>query len=327
MSALLKQYRKELRNSVLERLWSAWSGLGVMGGSKGRQGIVDPEALLLLTLECGREDPRLFDETLDWLSRNGEWINITRLSTLLRKDRSCEPSVVSAVAALLTKHDSSAKWKSPSQKFRSHEAVAVPLFLRDGRPMENSLQATDPGFKAHGWLRSPIRLREMSQPPDLISRAAFMLRCRAFFGVNMRADVWAYLMMNRHGTASCIARELGYTQPRVHEVMSGMHQSGAFRVRQDGNRKEYLAIPGRGWPEPYGETEEGRWRDWRAFARSVAAVWRRAFAMKEDGVTLYILDAEIGAAAEAHRNDFCAAGMTLDKKPGAEAVLNALRIF
>ena len=326
MSALLKQFRKELRNSVLGQLWVAWSGLGVMSGSKGRQGIVDPEALLLLTLECGREDPRLFDETLDWLSRNGEWINITRLSTVLRKDRLCEPSVFSAVADLLTLHDSSAKWKSPAQRFRSNEAVVAPLFLRDGSPMEKSLAEIDPGFKSHGWLRSPIRLRAMSQPPDLISPAAFMLRCRAFFGVNMRADVWAYLMMNRHGTASCIARELGYTQPRVHEVMSGMHQSGVFRVRQDGNRKEYLAIPGRGWPEP-GGSETGNWRDWRAFARSVVAIWRRAFAMKEEGVTEYILDAEIGAAAEAHRNDFRAVGITLDRKAGAEAALNALRAF
>lgn len=35
----------------------------------------------------------------------------------------------------------------------------------------------------------------------------------------------------------------------------------------------------------------------------------------------------LGVAAEAHRNNFSAAGMTLDKKPGAEAALNALRVF
>jgi hypothetical protein len=28
----------------------------------------DPEALLLFTFEVGRNDPRLFDEVLDWLA-------------------------------------------------------------------------------------------------------------------------------------------------------------------------------------------------------------------------------------------------------------------
>lgn len=328
MSELLKQFRKDLRHLVLGALWSAWTDLGVAGGGPGSaQGMVDPEALLLLTLEIGREDPRLFDEVLDWLRKNGEWINVTRLGNVLRKDRLCDPSILSAVAALLAEHDSSPKWRSLAGKSGGKGTSSASLFLRDGRPIGTSLASADPRFEARGWLRSPVHLRGMSQPPDLHAPAAFMLRCRAFFGLNIRADAWAYLMMNRHGTASRMARELGYTQPRVQEAVSGMHKAGAFHVRQDGNRKEFLAIPGRGWPEPEIEQQTGSWRNWRAYALSVTAVWRRAHTMKESGVTQYILDAELSSVVQANRNHFAAAGMTVADKSGAADVLQALGTF
>jgi hypothetical protein len=66
-----------------------------------------------------------------------------------------------------------------------------------------------------------------------------MLKCRAFFGVNIRADVFACLVARGPATASGLARELGYSQRRVRETLMEMQLAGLFQTRFDGNRKEY----------------------------------------------------------------------------------------
>ncbi|MGE5335809.1 MAG: hypothetical protein ACM3JL_00080, partial [Nitrososphaerota archaeon] len=56
----------------------------------------DPEALLLLTFEVGREEPRLLDEVLDWLVANERLVSIQRLRNLARdeEDRALIEAVV-----------------------------------------------------------------------------------------------------------------------------------------------------------------------------------------------------------------------------------------
>jgi hypothetical protein len=77
MQNLLKKFRADLSKVVLDAIWTAWSQVGVMGHDKGGAArIVDPEPLLLLTWECARQDARVFDEVLDWLVRNGRWVNV-----------------------------------------------------------------------------------------------------------------------------------------------------------------------------------------------------------------------------------------------------------
>jgi hypothetical protein len=50
----------------------------------------DIEALLLLTFEVARADPRLFDEVLDWLVTNEHLISVRRLRTLAKPSASTE---------------------------------------------------------------------------------------------------------------------------------------------------------------------------------------------------------------------------------------------
>ena len=102
MQNLLKKFRTDLSQVVLNAIWGAWSQVGVMGhGENGAARIVDPEPLLLLTWECARQDSRVFDEVLDWLVRNGRWVNVVRLTTLLNEDQTCTPSLAGAVAAFM----------------------------------------------------------------------------------------------------------------------------------------------------------------------------------------------------------------------------------
>jgi len=60
--------RREVSKALLAFAWDQWAQMGV-SATTGRpdRRTADPEALLLLTFEVGRNDPRLFDEVLDWL--------------------------------------------------------------------------------------------------------------------------------------------------------------------------------------------------------------------------------------------------------------------
>src|SRR5450755_2949369 len=75
--------RQRLRSSLLEFAWDEWAQMGVLAAApRPRRWAQDPEALLLLTLEVARDDPRLFDEVLDWLVRNEPLISARRLRSL-----------------------------------------------------------------------------------------------------------------------------------------------------------------------------------------------------------------------------------------------------
>jgi hypothetical protein len=189
---LFKQFRTDLSHAVLDLIWGAWSQVGVMGHQqRGAARIVDPEPLLLLSWECARQDPRVFDEVLDWLVRNGRWINLVRLTALADQDGTCSPRLVGAVAAFMKQYDRTPKWRKLAERGRS-ESDPEPLFQRHGKPVPPLHDETDPVFVQYGWLRSPVILRGQSQPMPAWIPTSLILKCRAFFGVNIRADVFAW---------------------------------------------------------------------------------------------------------------------------------------
>lgn len=80
----------ELRGGVRTRLlgfaWDQWAQMGVFASSDRRdRWAMDPEALLLFTLEVGRADARLFEEVSDWMIVNETLIGVRRLRTALRR--------------------------------------------------------------------------------------------------------------------------------------------------------------------------------------------------------------------------------------------------
>ena len=328
MNNLLKGFRTELSRTVLDQAWAAWSQVGVMGATVPMTPrIVDPEPLLLLTWECARQDPRVFDEVLDWLVQNGKWINVVRLTTLLKEDETCSATVAGAVAAFLAEHDKTPKWKTLADRCRPKDtASGKPFFWRQDKPLHFESGETDKTFRRYGWLRSPVSLRGQSQPVPFSKPAAFVFRCRALFGLNIRADVFAYLVAKGPSTASRLARELGYSQRRVQDTLVEMQSAGVFQTRSDGNRKEYVIESERVWHSWFGMTEsQVAWFHWRPFARGVSRMWKAAFGLREEGLTSYIFESEMAKAMEAAQEDFAAAGLDLALRGGTALFLEKLK--
>jgi hypothetical protein len=328
MKNLLKKFRADLSQIVLDTLWSAWSEVGVMGhGQSGTARIVDPEPLLLLTWECARQDSRVFDEVLDWLVRNGRWINVVRLTTLLKEDQTCPPSLAGAVAAFMTQHDKGPKWRTLAERCRPAAGQSVePLFQRQGKPLVPLHEEVDELFASFGWARSPVFLRGQSQPMPAWRPTSLMLKCRALFGVNIRADVFAWLIAHGHGTASGLARELGYSQRRVQDTLLEMQMAELFQTHYDGNRREYSLDANKGWQLMFEAVPaHAAWFNWRAFARAVSVLWKKAHTMKEQGLTDYLFESEISKTLAEAQPDFADAGLHFSMRPTSSEFLQKLK--
>jgi hypothetical protein len=328
MNSLLKKFRTDLSQVVLDIIWGAWSQLGVMGHGRPKFPlIVDPEPLLLLTWECGRQDSRVFDEVLDWLVKNGRSVNVVRLASLLKEDQIYSPHLAGAVAAFMVQYDKSPKWRNLAEDLRPKaNKLIVPLFERLGKPLESVGKKVDQIFAGYNWARSPVVLRRQSQPIPSWTPAALILKSRAFFGVNIRADAFAWLVAHEHGTASCLARELGYSQRRVQDTLNEMQVAELFQTRRDGNRKEYWLDTNKGWQLLYeAASERARWFNWRAFGRAISVVWKNAFSMKERHLTPYLFESEISKWLAAAQPDFTATGVRLSMRPNSSELLQKLQ--
>jgi hypothetical protein len=230
-------------------LWGQWSQLGVAaaGGGEDRW-ILDPEALLLLTLESARTEPRLFDEVLDWLLTNGERIDVQRLDNLKNEDNEYPKALLNAVALMLAENETSAKWKRMAGFVPDPAAKKVPLIqLRPGASMPK-LGSYDPHFEKAGFLRSPFEARGLSKSAPIQSAPCLRFRLRAFFGIGIRSEAVIYLLTHQESHADDVARAIAYSFPGVQQVLREMSSSGLVHARRAGREKRY-------W------VEKSRWSD------------------------------------------------------------------
>ena len=117
MNPSLHEFRETFLDKVLDLVWRQWAALGLAGYAEGDlPWIIDPEAFLLATCTFGRYEPRLFDEALDCLGKNGWVINTQRLGTLLRDEPWQNVAVLGAITAYLNTGRDALKWRRLAQR-------------------------------------------------------------------------------------------------------------------------------------------------------------------------------------------------------------------
>ena len=111
-------------------LWRQWSQLGVAGGDTWKTSwIIDPENLLLFTLDAGRFDARLFDEVMDWLITNERWISLQRINGLIKYYDEQTTRSLCAVARYMDRQTTHSRWKTLAQT-QPDIVDPVPFFQR-----------------------------------------------------------------------------------------------------------------------------------------------------------------------------------------------------
>ena len=267
-------FREKFQELTLGFLWHQWSALGVAGQARANEErVIDPEALLLLSTTFGRYDPRLFDEVLDWLSKNGGLINLQRLKNLQTTYGIGHPGILAAMAAVTGERTANLKWRSFSKELTRHDpgsshrkkgtpfvipSSPEPLF--PGVPLIGSPDAL---FLKYGWARSKVQLRGLSIAPNPHLPANLLFKLRALWGLQARAEIMACLLCTKATQPAQIADLTGYFPRTVQLALNEMARSGHVLAAR-ANREKHFQLRNEEWAflaEPPG-SDFPKWVNW-----------------------------------------------------------------
>lgn len=260
-----------LRDALLTFLWRQWSALGVAGASRtGDNWVIDPEALLIFTAEQARRDPRLFDEVLAWVLLNESNLNLQRLASLLEMHPWGDTSVIGAIAATVAESRKSPRWRKLAERLRSPGDAPTlrALFLFEDGTAQPMPRDTDALFLPYGWARPAPQLRRLVVPVTPGRTETLLFTLRAFFGIQARAEIFAWLLANEGGRPADIARATGYKTRTVETTLADMTGSGQVLCVRMGRDKHYRIVRER-WAFLL-PGESPRWIDWAATFSAIA---------------------------------------------------------
>jgi hypothetical protein len=316
----LREFRNEYLELMLDFMWRQWSQIGVFGEAYNQDNwVIDPEALLLISLEMGRYEPRMFDEVVDWLVINGKWLNVQRLNNIIKLDDQYNRDILFAVADILSKEDKSAKWRRVSKNLavkspiNNREELHQSFFLfKDGKPMP-VMGKVDETFRKYGFLRTPVNLRKLSKEIQSHSPSNLWLKLRALFGVNLRADIIAYLITHESAHPRRVAREVIFSQPRVQTTMAELPFSGLVWIKHTKREKHYW-LNREYWWQAINITPGGdipKWINWVSLFRGFLHIWRRLSEPDIDSLSQYLQLSELRQLMEVVRNDLEQSGLKI----------------
>jgi hypothetical protein len=284
----LSTFRQNVKAELVSFAWEQWSRLGLFAPSgRDDRRVADPEALLLLSFEAGRDDPRLFDEVLDWLLVNERSISVQRLRNLSADDD--DRRLVEAAIGWL------AHWQ-PRGRFAARGSGAQagapePLF----RGLTREVRDPDPAFLAVGFVKPDAEPGRKSRQPDPLRPVALAFRLRLLFGVGSRAEVVRFLLTNpsHDHSVQVVAEAAGFAKRNVAETLTALAAAGLATTFGRGNERRY-ALDRPRWGELLG-FEAGRWpefRDWPRLLRVARVLRRRLEDPRLDELSPYMLASE-----------------------------------
>lgn len=230
--------RHTVQHGLLDFAWRQWAELGLAGHRAAPEHRpVDPEALLLFTIEVARRDPRLFDEMLDWLCVNGQLLILQRIRNLAPRF-AVDADLLDAVLAWVATQAPNVRWPSASEPRRRQEDGSEPVFKAD---VASFTSDQDPVFARFGYLRPPASRSGKSMEPQVHRPSNLAFRLRLFFGSGTRSEVMRVLLTTAAGPmdAASIADEAGYAKRNVHEALTGLAASGAVQARWSRNERRF----------------------------------------------------------------------------------------
>jgi hypothetical protein len=213
----------QIREAILDLLWSAWAELGVAGIQRKHRGLAsDPDPLIVFTPALATDDPRLLEQVAGWCERHGAFVAKTRLDGLQRR--------------------------APHDVGSAFTAFAEPL----GGAAADWGQVKGRGIQPHA-----VR----ATTPPLERPAMARLRMRALAGTGARADVLCELLgaQNTWTTATELER-LGYARRSIARVLADLtaarltsERSGkgaaSFRLRDPQALAGLIEAEALNWPD------------------------------------------------------------------------------
>ena len=207
MELSLKEFKEKFYNDLLEIHWRHWTTLGVGSHAKPeRKWIIDFEPLIVSTLTIGIHDKRLLSLSIEWLIKNGEWMNLSRLKRIIKVFTQQfqglkEPTLVPEVFELFVDtYNKTARNKIKFGKLGSYG------------PEENVINKYKIFFNT-------FKMRNVTTEPKLQHSSLIQLLLRNILGVGARTEILIYLLANESGNSNSIAKEIFYNQKNVYNIL------------------------------------------------------------------------------------------------------------
>ncbi|MBA3376319.1 MAG: hypothetical protein H0U00_11010 [Actinobacteria bacterium] len=196
----------DLREHVLDTLWSQWHELGVAATVPRRHSddVIDPEPLIAFTAAHADLDPRLRDESIDWVLRYGTYVSKARLKNVLTAWELLDEPLFREYAATVNAHGG-AGWPAARVK---------PLAFRS---------------------RGRSLLEDLSRP------ALLSLRIRAVFGVGARAELIRAFLTHPGSslTAADLSAETSYGKRNVLNELEPLRFAGVVNSFRAANADRF----------------------------------------------------------------------------------------
>ena len=207
MKLSLKEFKEKFINDLLEIHWRHWTALGVASHVRPeRYWIVDLEAITTSTLLIGLCDKRLLSASLEWLVKNGEWMNLSRLKRIGKvfmkpfpgsNELLLSPEVLKLTANTLRKF--------------GQNGLAIKRF--------DSLESNETRVKEYESFFNKFQMRGIVTEPQIQQPSLIQLLLRNVFGTGARVEVFIYLLTNDSGNSNSIAKDVFYDQKNIYRIL------------------------------------------------------------------------------------------------------------
>jgi DNA-binding transcriptional ArsR family regulator len=253
-----KQAVREFTDSAVRVAWTQWASLGAPVSQRGSaRAIVDPEALVLISLALRHRERRLWDLLGWWAVEGTALLSVQRMKNLVTDYPEGVRDALSEFAELAYRDGGDHRWKTFDRRPPAHA------------PRPSKLSA------------GPVQLRG---DPTLL------VRLRLGFGVGVKADILSLLI--GHPEASLTVRELaeitGYTGRAVRRAAEELGRARLIRTRT-GQPVEYtLDLPA--WLHLLEvEGEPPRWHYWHGIFGLVSHVLEASTVLTERKGSSYVV--------------------------------------
>lgn len=286
----ISELRDDFQKALADFLWDEWAQMGVSASTSRRDTwATDPEALLLLTFEVGRGEPRLFEEVLDWMLVNEKLLSVQRLRNLAVDEE--DRSLVEAVLGWLGQKRRRARLGSRSPKT---EGQPQPFF----RGSRLQVSDPDPAFLVQGFLKPSAEPSSKSQAPDVRLPINFAFRLRLLLGVSVRAEVARALLTTDAPwmNVQALAEFTAYTKRNVQEAVTSLGGGDFIDARTAGNENRYEASAQ--WAKFLGVEQLPDTEDWPRLFRAYRVVLRWLVDPANQDLSDYMLESRARSVAE-----------------------------
>jgi DNA-binding Lrp family transcriptional regulator len=242
IQAVIDRLERRLRDATLDIAWRQWAALGGMTSTRRRaNAVVDPEALVLVSLALWHEEPRLGDLVHDWATSRSSFLSVQRMRNLVAEYPLETRQRLLDFARVAATNGKDHRWKK--------------------------VLASYPETARAGTLTTARKNKKRVARPRFIEAATLMVRLRLGIGVGIKADALTVLLgLQEHDGAwasvRAIANAVGYSERAVRTAVEEMAGARLIEEIEAENEPKAYRANANGWKSILEVKSLPPWRHW-----------------------------------------------------------------